>query len=410
MKIMTPQERIESARLDLVLNFPFYGSIFLRLNVFEDNNCPTAWTDGVSLGYNVDFMGKLPNEQIIGVFVHECLHVILKHHLREAASIEFKANHKKFNVAADYALNPMIKRTPGMAINENWLYESKWDDELAEQIFRELTDEDVDKVAGGSGGDMPGEVLPWPGDAKDADGKAKAPTQADIDAKIQEVDQWVKAAEFKAQGVGKMDGNTGSIIKTAVESTVEWVDELQVMVEDICKNDYTWSRPNTRYIQQGVYLPSMKGNKPVDMLFFVDVSGSLSSFQLEQIAAEIQNIVSGFNVRCIVVYWSTKYQGMEVFEPSDVLEPDFKLTASGRGGTDFSDCWDWMDEHQDEMEFDAKAMVFFSDLECSDYPADDPGVPLLWGHVPNYDNSYCTSYLQYLPDYGDTVKVPVYRR
>jgi len=405
LKQLTPEEKVESARLDLAINFPFYGSVFLRLNVFEDNTCPTAYTDGNCIGYNLDYVGTLSHEQIIGLFVHECLHVILKHHLRAASNLEYKAHPKRWNYAADYALNPQIKRTPGMDINENWLYEDKWDDSLADEIFHELKDEDC------NGGDesMPGEVRPWPGDGKDADGKPKKPTAAEIDHKSQEVDQWVKAAAFKAQGAGKMDGGTEGIIKTATETTVEWLDELQLMCEDICKDDYTWTRPNVRYMQQGVYLPSMKGHRPVDMLFFVDTSGSLSDTQLRQIAKEIQTIVGGFNIRVIVIYWNTRYQGKEIFDAGDVLDPEFKLTAKSGGGTNFTDCWDWLDENQGEIDIDPKAMIFFSDLECSGYPADDPGVPLLWGQVPGYRNSFKNSYLRHLPDYGTLVKIKIYK-
>jgi predicted metal-dependent peptidase len=407
MKILTPQERIASARLDLAINFPFYGSIFLRLKVFEDDTMPTAYTDGNVIGYNPNYLATLSHEQIIGVFVHECLHVILKHPLRAAENIVFKTNHKRWNYACDYALNPQIKRTPGMNIHDSWLYDPKWDDGLAEEIFHELPKDELDSMYGDFG-DQPGEVRPWPGDGSKVDGKPAIVTPADIDAKKQEIDQWVKAAEFKAQGVGKMDGNTGAIIKAATKSTVDWLDEIQLTCEDICKDDYSWTRPNVRYMQQGVYLPSMKGHRPVDMIFYVDVSGSLGDNQLRQIASEIQTVVGGFNIRVIVVYWSTTFKGMEIFDASDVLEPGFKLTATGRGGTDFTDCWDWMFDNEVEFDLDPKACIFFSDLECSDYPDEDPGMPVLWAHVP-CGNRFITSYLKYLPDYGDRVKVPVYR-
>lgn len=408
MKQLTAEERVQSARLDLAINMPFYGSVFLRLKVFEDDTCPTAYTDGNCIGYNLKYMATLTHEQMIGLFIHECLHVINKHHLRSAGSIEYKAHHRRWNYACDYAINPVIKRGKGMAISDSWLYETKWDDALAEEIFPQLKDEDC----GGNGDPFEGgEVRPWPGEPGEGGKTPKGkPTPAEVSNKGQEVDQWVKAAMFKSQGAGKMDDATKSIIRAATESTTDWLDELQLVCEDICKNDYTWQAPNRRYTQMGVYLPSMTGNRPVDMMFFVDVSGSLGNQQLKQIAKEIQTIVAGFNIRVIVVYWSTVFKGMEVFDASDVLEPDFKLSATGRGGTNFNKCWDWIEANRDEIYFDPKAIIFFSDLECSDYPEDDPDVPVLWAHVPGYRNSYITSYLKYLPDYGKRVKVPVYRK
>lgn len=404
MLTQTPEEKIASARLDLAINNPFYGSVFLRMSLFENYDIPTAATDGNMIMYNPNYVGALPHKIIIGVFIHECLHVINKHHLRAAASLEYQVNHEMFNYACDYAINPVIKKSPGMDIKDTWLYEPCWDDELAEYIFEQLKKDAKKKLIAGAG-EGPGEVLPWPGEP----GSKSKPTAADIDQKTQEVDQWVRAAAFKAQGAGKMNGDALTVVRSTVESTTSWVDELRIMAEDITREDYTWTRPNVRYMQQGVYLPSMKGSKPVDMLFFVDVSGSLDTTQLTQIASEIQEIVGSFNIRVIVVYWSTEFKGMEMFDASDVMDPDFKLTAKGRGGTRFGDCWEWLHDHEAEFDIDPKAIIFFSDLECSNYPSDDPGMPVLWAQVPEYDNSFQTHYLQYLPDYGSHVRVPIYQ-
>jgi len=402
VKIYTPEEKIQNARLDLVMNFPYFGSIFMRLNVFEDDTCPTAWTDGRSMGYNVDYLASLPHICIIGVFVHECLHVILKHHLRKLENPDFIANHVRWNYAADYALNPIIKNTDGMNIMPTWLYNEKWNDSLAEHIFYELPEDPADPLYGNAS-DMPGEVRAWPGE----DGKGK-PTDVEIEAEKQEVDRWIKSAEFKAQGAGKLDGNVAQKILKATASTVSWQDELQVLTEDISKTDYTWTRPNVRYMHRGVYLPSMSGRKPVDMLFFVDTSGSLSDDQLSKIMGEVKEIVTQFKVRVIIVYWDTGYRNTEVFEPSDVMDPEWKLNVRGRGGTNFKKCWGWMHDCIDDLEFDPKAIVFFSDLKCSQYPEDDPGLPLLWCQVPDTCNSFHHGYIHYLPEYGKHVHVPVY--
>lgn len=407
MKIYSPDEKIQHARLDLVQNFPYFGSIFMRLNVFEDPTCKTAWTDGRSMGYNLDYLASLPNLCIIGVFVHECLHVILKHHLRKLENPDFTANHKRYNYAADYALNPIIKRTDGMDIMPTWLYDAKWDDTLVEYIFYELPEMENDPDFGEGGETMPGEVRPWPGD-DDSSGNGK-PTDAEIEAEKQNVDRWIKAAAFKAEGAGKMDGNIKQIISKATSSTVCWQDELQILTEDISKTDYTWTRPNRRYMQGGVYLPSMSGRKPVDMLFFVDTSGSLSNDQLGKIMGEVKEIVSQFKVRVIVVYWDTGFRDVEIFDESDVLDPGWKLDISGRGGTNFTGCWDWLIENEYDLDFQPKALVFFSDLECSQYPKDDPELPLLWCQVPDSSNSFDHCYIRHLPDYGKHVRVPVYK-
>lgn len=408
MKVLTADEKVENARLDLVMNMPYYGSVFLRLDVFEDDDCPTAWTDGNSIGYSLDYCATLTHEQIIGLFVHECLHVIFKHHLRKLENPDFEKQHTRFNHAADYSLNPVIKRSSGMNLHEDWLYDSKWDDETCDVIFYQLP-ESKDDPCYDNADEQPGEVRPWPGDPNDPKSGKGKPSPAEVEQESQKVDRWVKAAAFKAQGVGKMDGNVEQVIKKATATVTDWTEYLRLTCEAVTKNDYTWQRPNPRYMQFGTYLPSMSGTKSEDMVFFVDTSGSVNDTQLGQTAREIQEIVSEFNIRVVVVYWDTGFRDMEVFEPGDVLDPEFNLSVKGRGGTNFSNCWDWLQENQDDFDINPKAMIFFSDMECSKYPEDYPGMPVIWAQLPAYRNQFITSYLSHLPDYGEHVRVPIYK-
>lgn len=420
MRQFTGPEKIEQARLLLVTEFPFYGSIFLRLNVHEDLTCGTAWTDGEAIGFNPVFMGKHTILQILGVFVHEILHVILKHHLRGDINPAFHENFMKWNKACDYSLNPMIVKTPGMDLPPGCLVDlKKWGDSLAEHIFEQLPDEPKCPKCGGSGQQgqpQPGQGQGTPCPCQDGmigevrpykDGKANA---AERDQAANEVDQWVNAAGMKANNAGRLGGNEKELIKRIVAPVVCWEDELQFICEEITKDDYTWKMPNQRYVQQGVYLPSMYGQRSVDMLFFIDTSGSLSNEQLTQIMAEVRKIISTFHIRVIVVYWDTGFKDIEIFEESDVLDPSWKLNVSGRGGTNFTDVLTWMDNNLHDQDVDPEAVVFFTDLECSNYPNTEPDLPWLWAQVPDYNGNFEHAYLKYKPEWGNHVTIPVFKQ
>jgi len=129
---------------------------------------------------------------------------------------------------------------------------------------------------------------------------------------------------------------------------------------------------------------------------------------LRQIMGEVRAIIEHFNIRVICVYWDTKFCGIEIFDADDVVDPAWEINVGAGGGTNFDDCWKWLDANLDEHDIDPEAMVFFSDLECSNYPKDDPGMPLIWAQVPSYGNNFQTTYISYLPDYGKHVKVPIY--
>jgi predicted metal-dependent peptidase len=408
LRIFTPEEKIQNARLALVQKFVFYGSIFFRVNCFEDPTCKTAWTDGPSIGYNLNYAASLSHEEIIGLFVHEIKHIINKHHLREALNKDFKDNHGKFNRAADFAINPEIDRTDGMAINANWLYDPKWTDDLTEHIFYQLEDDPGDDKCkdGGKAGDpgrggetMPGEVRPF------KDGKAKT---AEVEQASREIDQWVQAAGMKAKGMGKLTADEAALIKRIVSPTVYWGDELTHLMDEITKDDFTWTRPNNRYMQQGVYLPSMHDEHMSDLVFYVDTSGSLTDRQLEQIMAEIRVIIMSYNVRVIVIYWDTCFKHMEVFEPIDVMAPDWALNATGRGGTDFTQCWLQL-EKLDEIDGDPKGIVFFTDNETTRWPLFEPDCPVVWCQVPDDKGRFNDNYNGHMPEYGSKVRIPINR-
>ena len=407
MKDFDPREKIESARMDLILRYPFFGSVFLRLNVMEDQSCKTAWTDGVSLGYNVDYTASLEHFQIIGLFTHEVLHVMLKHHIRAAADPRYRAKHGRWNRACDYALNPTIHKTDGMALHPNWLFNEAWMDTLAEHIFDILKDEPGDDDGGcdGEGNPLPGEVRPMP----KADGKPGTPSQAEIDQASNTVDQWVRSAAFKAQGAGKMDGGTKDLVKKATASTVDWTEELVFLMQDLARNNYSFTKPNVRYMDNQVFMPSIAGTRTSDLLFFVDTSGSLSEYQLRKIMGEIRAIITDFDIRVVVIYWDTGYRGHEIFDATDVLDPNWEMRTQGRGGTRFGSCWHWMEDNLWDLDVDPKGIVFFSDLECRDYPDDDPGLPLLWCQTPDGYGNFNHSYLSSLPTYGKRVLIPVQR-
>ena len=54
------------------------------------------------------------------------------------------------------------------------------------------------------------------------------------------------------------------------------------------------------------------------------------------------------------------------------LRPD--LYRKGRGGTDFRPGFEWLDEQG----IQPAVCLYFTDMECSDYPEAEPGFPVTW--------------------------------
>ena len=64
--------------------------------------------------------------------------------------------------------------------------------------------------------------------------------------------------------------------------------------------------------------------------------------------------------------------------PSRTFETRFRLpdeiAAKGRGGTDFRPGFAWLDEQGIE----SGVCLYFTDMECSDYPEAEPAFPTIW--------------------------------
>jgi len=117
------------ARAKTYLNkeFPFYGSILMSVKVIEDNErVSTMATDGTSIIWNREFVQKINAQELAGVFVHEVLHILFKHPLRMK-----NRDHKKWNYACDYVINPIVLDAVGinggkLALPKDCLFEDKY--------------------------------------------------------------------------------------------------------------------------------------------------------------------------------------------------------------------------------------------------------------------------------------------
>ena len=82
MSELSVHDRIAKARIKLVLDDPFFGVICMRWEVIEGQTNTMA-TDGNNLYYAVDFVQSLSDDELVGIIVHEAMHVALLHMLRQ---------------------------------------------------------------------------------------------------------------------------------------------------------------------------------------------------------------------------------------------------------------------------------------------------------------------------------------
>lgn len=100
-------EILSGARRALLLQYPFIGSLLMRMNLVpvRDMRVRTACTDGDSVYFDIDFLSRLSTEEQIFVLGHELYHCVLLHLTRLQSR-----DPALFNIATDKEVNNLLKQ------------------------------------------------------------------------------------------------------------------------------------------------------------------------------------------------------------------------------------------------------------------------------------------------------------
>ena len=97
-------KRLQMARLNLLRTQPFYALLLLHMTFSLDLSCDTAYTDGMRIAFNPDFIDKLSDSELEFVLIHEVLHVALQHCFRRQSDYDPEA----YDIACDIVVNSNI--------------------------------------------------------------------------------------------------------------------------------------------------------------------------------------------------------------------------------------------------------------------------------------------------------------
>lgn len=396
---MSLATRLQRARLTLMLDFPFYGQLAMRLDFRIDPTVQTAETDGRSILFNPAFCDPLNDRQLVWLLAHEVSHPAFGHIWRCGSR-----DPEKFNAAADYAVNEMLdqviasrpgakarmERIPGVLLDPQYFGMS------VEEIYTLLPDPPA-------GGGVPGgnsvvgtftKPKPEPGKGEGEGNPADSSNpQSSIDNLQSE---WQQAAQQAAtaarmKGRGDLPGNVAELLRELVEPAVPWQELLRQFATRVSRDDYSFRRPNRRYAYRGFMLPTLRSESMGPLVVAVDTSGSIRCNQklLTTFLSELQAILDEVRPERIdMLDCDARIQARHEFTPGDDLRgTEFR----GGGGTSFRPVF----EDVTDRDLQPAALIYFTDLEGG-FPDAPPDYPVLW---LNYGNPRSKA------PFGDTVTV-----
>ena len=365
---LTTAERAEAIRwcekqvVEMVLGHHFFASLLLGLKRSYDDSVPTMCTDGECLKIGPAFVHGIEDEEIRGVLIHEVLHCALGHPWRRG-----DREPRKFNYAADYAINLLIddyiKAGNPVALPQGCLLDQQYRDLSTEAIYARLPD----PPQGGGGAPGTGDdIMEGANPTDPATGKPKSNEEM--------ASEW-KGRMVQAAQAARMQGNLPGCIERFVgemiEPKVPWRQVLRRFLTDTVKSDYDWMKPDRRFMPMDIYIPDIGDEEAAgEIVVAIDTSGSIGNDMLNAFTAELNSIHKDLKPSKVhVVYCDAAVAHVDEFGPDDQLT----LTPQGGGGTDFSPVFEWVEEQQ----LRPKALVYLTDLYGSHYYK-QPDYPVLW--------------------------------
>lgn len=361
-------EKITRARVSLVLKYPFFGRLALELDMklmseefaaalMASGRVPTACVDGKSVQFYGPFIEYLSEANMLFLVAHEVLHPAFLHNFRRG-----NRDPMRWNMAADYVINQILT-----------------DEKVGDFIEGGCLDRALYEKGGGST-DGVYNLLPVQDDPDNPEGNGPGGTGMDLEdggktagEAEQQAGEWKVVMAQAAQAAkmcGKLSANLERLVSEALYPKLNWREVLQNFVEKARTDARSFARPNRRFISQGLYLPSITGETLGELVFAVDMSGSISQDEVNQYAAECRIVhQDGRPTKLHIIYFSHEVCAHDVMQPED----GFTFKPRGGGGTAFSPVFRYIEEQGIEP----VAAVFLTDLCCGDF-GPPPGYPVLW--------------------------------
>ncbi len=387
--------KLQKARVRLLLDEPFFGALLLNLKMVEKPGIGTMRTDSVQIQYDPVFVEKLSDVCLKTVLAHEVMHVANQHCFRRG-----ERDPKQWNIAADYSVNGLLDacneaaklkgRPAPFVFPEGALLDARHKGKSAEQIYGELSQKPKEDPNGqgqsNQPGSQPGQGPPNPGSKPGTKpGKAGSGTTEDpggmggvedyqAATEAEETEQearWKVAlsqAANMAKGRGDLPGQLARMIGDILEPKADWRELLRRFVRDRATNDFSWSKPNPRYLQSGFILPSLYSEQMGRIVVAIDTSGSIDQDMLNAFMTEVESIVHEARPsKLTLIDCDARINSVREFEPGDTLPRDF----SGGGGTDFSPVWKYLSQDDPPV-----CAIYLTDLDGR--IGTEPNFPVIW--------------------------------
>ena len=249
----------------------FLTSVFLNLDHKWDPSIEKLAVGNLTIKYNPQYFMTLTREQRRTTLMRATMHAALMHPERMGAR-----SPQKWGKAAGFTVNEMLQDS-GYELAEGMTIDPRFAGKSPEEIYDLLPDEPPSNNNGG-----------WD-NCIDKPETEQASQQAQD--KMQNIVVQAAQQAQMANQAGSIPGQFQLFIDKLLNPKLPYKKLLRPFLTETCKSDYSMQRPNRRFVQQGMYLPSLKSDGGlVNIMTGVDISGSVSDSDFAQFVSDTMRL------------------------------------------------------------------------------------------------------------------------
>ena len=386
-------ERINKCISQLAFNFEtlwFLDVLYnINIEVMDAERCPSPtacvmFRDfRINMYFNKDFISKLNDDELLGVILHETLHLALYHNVRNV-----NKHMQLWNIACDLEVNSIIEsmkfKLPegGLNAQRDFNLPTRLSaEQYYDKIYQEIENQKQNgqNGKGGKNGQGNGGISIEGKNTLD-DHSQWSKTESESDIVKQMVDSVVKTAiqknendinrssikenitealretssKKKSAEYGDQPGNYISKINVTGNGKVKWNYILNRLIRRTLSSNYTPSFKRTSRRYGELVKGKIKNHKIDSIVVAVDTSGSIDRDLHERFMEEIILIRRMFKVEIRYIQCDTEInQDIKLKRYTDIE----KIEIMGGGGTDFKPVFDYIKQKN----YKPNAILYFTD-------------------------------------------------
>jgi predicted metal-dependent peptidase len=380
---MRVAEKLEKAKVKLMLDHPYFGTVASSLALKENNALLTFVSHEEEIEYNSEYLERLSVDEVEFVIANGAMHSVLKHQERALGRTKWL-----WQTATDYVINNMLVQN-GMQPPEYANYEPKFQGMYAEEVYEILRSEMMQHIDDALTQEQESEQITQSDDstsqtlhmheqkelsqnAKESQNEQDHQSDTSQELSSNEIEALKEHFEHifeKHKRQGTLPKNLKFVVPEYFSHQVNWREFLYGYIASYAKSSYSFSPPNMKYLYRGVYLPSLSSDL-LRIVVAIDTSGSVDETLLATFLGEVSSIMQQYpHYEIDLITADAKIQSHRVFLPGTSLTYEI----SGGGGTDFRPVFEYIEK---EISY-PRVLLYFTDGQGR-FPQNEPSYDVLW--------------------------------